>query len=284
MPDRWLARVLRRSYRQQMLDRADRNPLPLHSPAVVFAPHADDETLGCGGTILMKRRAGAAVNIVFMTDGRTSHAPFMPVDELVALRRCEAVEAGEKLGLTAENLIFLEYPDGELSSLVSPAVERVCDLLKTLQPEQVFVPFSGDPQPDHIATYQIVSAAVRLSGLPVTCYEYPVWFWYHWPWVSLRQPSLHEMKQVVKNTLQLGLFTTFDQHVAVETVLDEKRIALDSHLSQMTRLLSNPSWPILADVSRGEFLDCFFQPVEIFRASAKNGFVPVLMPDQKDQR
>src|SRR5687768_6580034 len=35
--------------------------------AMVFAPHPDDETLGCGGTILQKRRAGASMRIVFMT-------------------------------------------------------------------------------------------------------------------------------------------------------------------------------------------------------------------------
>jgi len=41
--------------------------------ATVFSPHPDDETLGCGGTIIKKKRAGAEVKIFYMTDGRKSH-------------------------------------------------------------------------------------------------------------------------------------------------------------------------------------------------------------------
>src|SRR5207248_577693 len=37
--------------------------------AIVFAPHQDDEVLGCGGTIVRKLRAGADVTVVFLTDG-----------------------------------------------------------------------------------------------------------------------------------------------------------------------------------------------------------------------
>jgi LmbE family N-acetylglucosaminyl deacetylase len=38
---------------------------------LVFAPHPDDETLGCGGTIANRVREGHEVEIFFMTDGRT---------------------------------------------------------------------------------------------------------------------------------------------------------------------------------------------------------------------
>src|SRR5512138_1319717 len=37
---------------------------------VVLAPHMDDETLGCGGTLAKHRRRGANVLAVFLTDGR----------------------------------------------------------------------------------------------------------------------------------------------------------------------------------------------------------------------
>jgi LmbE family N-acetylglucosaminyl deacetylase len=44
---------------------------------VVFSPHPDDETLGCGSTIIKKKRLGADVTIVFMTDGSKSHPHFI---------------------------------------------------------------------------------------------------------------------------------------------------------------------------------------------------------------
>jgi len=36
---------------------------------IIFAPHPDDETLACSGTIIKKIAEGCEVYIVFMTDG-----------------------------------------------------------------------------------------------------------------------------------------------------------------------------------------------------------------------
>ena len=44
------------------------NQTPNSDACIVFAPHQDDETLGSGGTIIQKKRKGADVKIVFMTD------------------------------------------------------------------------------------------------------------------------------------------------------------------------------------------------------------------------
>src|SRR4051812_37624433 len=40
---------------------------------IVFAPHQDDEALGCGAVIARKRNDGGAVHVVFLTDGSASH-------------------------------------------------------------------------------------------------------------------------------------------------------------------------------------------------------------------
>src|SRR5262245_2441565 len=37
---------------------------------LVLAPHPDDEVIGCGGTLYKHTRAGHAVTVVYMTDGR----------------------------------------------------------------------------------------------------------------------------------------------------------------------------------------------------------------------
>ena len=59
---RWTTAQLKLQTRE--LDRTSQR-----APAIVFAPHPDDETLGCGGTILKKRSLGAPVEVVFLTDG-----------------------------------------------------------------------------------------------------------------------------------------------------------------------------------------------------------------------
>src|SRR5947208_1953038 len=82
-------------------------PDDLARPTVVFAPHQDDEALGCGGTILRKRRAGAAVDIAFVTDGSQSHARLMDPAALSALRAREALAAAEVLGVEKGRVHFL---------------------------------------------------------------------------------------------------------------------------------------------------------------------------------
>ncbi len=41
--------------------------------ALVFSPHPDDESLGCGGTIIKKKSLGARVKLVHMTDGSAAN-------------------------------------------------------------------------------------------------------------------------------------------------------------------------------------------------------------------
>ena len=92
----------RRFYRRVMnriMSELDQNALG--RSAVVFSPHFDDETLGCGGTILKKKRAGADVKIVFMTDGSKSHRHLISENELKAIRASEGLAASSSLGLSA---------------------------------------------------------------------------------------------------------------------------------------------------------------------------------------
>src|SRR5688572_2212586 len=37
---------------------------------LALAPHMDDETMGCGGTLALHAQRGATVTVAFLTDGR----------------------------------------------------------------------------------------------------------------------------------------------------------------------------------------------------------------------
>jgi LmbE family N-acetylglucosaminyl deacetylase len=256
---RWLARTLQRGLmREWPRDHLRRS-------AVVFAPHPDDETLGCGGTIIHKKRAGADVAIVFMTDGSQSHAGLMAPDELCALRAREAVAAGEVLGVGRADLLFLDLPDGRLSQNEACGAEKVADLLRRRRPEQVFIPYHDDGPSDHLAANRIVQRALQACGHTATVLEYPVWFWYHWPWKRLEgrgRAGVGEVRDGLAATWRLC--RDFRCRVSVRDILDLKRKALEQHRSQVERLVPNPSWETLGDVAGGDFLRCFFQEWEIF--------------------
>ena len=43
---------------------------PIHNGKIlVFAPHPDDEILGCGGTLALLRQKGCSIKVIFVTDG-----------------------------------------------------------------------------------------------------------------------------------------------------------------------------------------------------------------------
>lgn len=235
---------------------------------MVFAPHQDDETLGCGGTIITRIGTGTDVAIVFMTEGRTSHAHLIPPSELVKIRRQEALAASRVLGIEEESVTFLDFEDGRLSEHYAAAVARVSSLLHEYKPDEVFIPYHREPNLDHLATNRIVLTALSAVGIaPVVC-EYPVWTWHHWPWVSLRQHTPPGTRAVIHNTFAnvfgIRLLKDFGYSSFIGDVIGQKAAALNEHRSQMTRLLPDPGWLTLSDVSDGDFLACFFQDYEVF--------------------
>ncbi|UJS17827.1 MAG: PIG-L family deacetylase [Candidatus Jettenia sp.] len=238
----------------------------LKRPAVVFSPHPDDETLGCGGTIIRKKRAGADVHIVFMTDGSQSHRQFISESVLKSIRRREAIEATRMLGVGQDNVTFLEFDDKKLWENRTIATDKVIDILLHHKPDKVFIPYYRETPPDHWATNKIVAAALRKIKKETMIYEYPIWFWNHWPWVtvpmSLRLKTIRTLRSIPFANLHLLL--DFRSSVDIGDTLEVKRAALHEYKSQMTRLIPDKKWPTLNDVSQGKFLNCFFQPREIF--------------------
>jgi len=89
---------------------------------IVFAPHPDDETLGCGGIIQQAVAMKLPVRIVWLTYGDNNEWSFMlyrkhivVMPEAVRLmgevRHHEAIEAAKILGVDTNQLAFLGYPD-----------------------------------------------------------------------------------------------------------------------------------------------------------------------------
>src|SRR5262249_4541517 len=138
-------------------------------------------------------------------------------------------------------------------------------VLQRAKPAEVYVPYYLDGPPDHLATTNIIAAAQRQCGSTATVCEYPVWFWYHWPWTELPRwgrAMLREFRQSCRRNWRL--LGDFHWSVRIDDVLDLKREALARHRTQMEHLVQDPDWVTLGDIARGEWLKCFFQKREIF--------------------
>jgi glycosyltransferase involved in cell wall biosynthesis/LmbE family N-acetylglucosaminyl deacetylase len=229
--------------------------------AMVFAPHPDDEVLGCGGTIAMKRRLGAPVTLVWMTDGRRSHSRFIDPDKLGAARRAEAVASARALGVGEQDIVFLGLPPGASWREGADAVARVGALIEELAPQEVYIPYRGDTHEDHRATRQVVRSALRSCTRPLTVCEYPVWFWRRWPWcrAPADKPLVGRARDMVAALLAVR---DLNRAHDVTTLLEAKRVALACHRTQTERMA--PGWPILAEIAGGEWLPYFFAGHEYF--------------------
>jgi LmbE family N-acetylglucosaminyl deacetylase len=149
---------------------------------VVLAPHMDDETIGCGGTLARHARAGATITVVFLTDGRhgggsrlkglTGEALRAEEEKLIATRKAEAQRALEKLGV--QSMLFLDIEDGTLQQ-DSGAAPRLRTILEQQRPELVYLPYFLEQHADHLAVSTIFLEATRDSTLRMQCIGYEVW-------------------------------------------------------------------------------------------------------------
>ncbi len=235
---------------------------------LVFAPHPDDETLGCGGTILRLRANGKRVRIVAMTDGGASHAHLMPEEELIALRKKELLEATALLNIPAEDVLFLDFPDQTLGRYKDDATEQVKEIIQRTKATTCFVPFHGDDHTDHKATNRFVRSAVFQLGQRTEVYGYPIWFWMRWPWIPIWEGLTKRTLRGIKNTYfavdGIHRGRDFTHAVSIEGWQEKKRRALHAHRTQMEALNNNADWVTLTGVGAGQFVERFFESHEVF--------------------
>src|SRR5207302_10387593 len=93
---------IKQAWRRALVLRArDWTEVTERRSCLVLAAHPDDETFACGATILRKTDAGTPVRVFIATDGRNANpsSAVLTAEELGAVRRAEAVEVGELLGV-----------------------------------------------------------------------------------------------------------------------------------------------------------------------------------------
>src|SRR5262245_10454423 len=108
---------------------------------LVLAPHPDDESLGCGGTMALLAEDGAEVRALIATDGEATRGAALAPEQIAERRRAEATEAGRAVGATVD---FLGLPDGALSERSDELAARLREAIEKYEPEAVFAPWLLD--------------------------------------------------------------------------------------------------------------------------------------------
>lgn len=124
---------------------------------LVIAPHPDDETIGCGGTICLHTDSGDRVKTVFLTSGELGLTK-LPEEEAKRVRESEAERAAELLGIA--EIFFLRFPDGYLSVHIPEAARALRSILEREMAELIYLPHECEAHPDHAMASLIVQGAL----------------------------------------------------------------------------------------------------------------------------
>lgn len=156
---------------------------------LVLAPHADDESLGCGGLLVQAVAAGLQPGVLVLTDGAGSHPRSVqyPPARLRAVREAEARVAVAILGV--EQIEFLGLPD-TAAPVAGVAFEAaVAAIVSAARGYGVLLaPWRHDPHCDHEAAHLMAVAAAERAELEHLAY--PVWGWTLDPAVTLEGPAV----------------------------------------------------------------------------------------------
>lgn len=146
---------------------------PLAGRVLVLVPHADDESLGCGGAIALHHRQGDRVKVVFVTDGGAGDPlGYYAGLDYRELRREEARRAASILGI--DEVIFWDYPDGRLLE-AGDLTERLWALLEADRPDIVYRPSTLELHADHWTLGAATETALQRYQATVVDFRYEIW-------------------------------------------------------------------------------------------------------------
>jgi LmbE family N-acetylglucosaminyl deacetylase len=129
---------------------------------LVVAPHADDETLGCGGTILKHIENGDEVYWLLVT-GMCKETGFTELQ--IKTRKLEISKVIESYKIT--ETFQLKLPPARLDTLaLGDVISAIADVVKCVQPEVVYTVYRNDAHSDHEVVFDAVMSATKSFRYP----------------------------------------------------------------------------------------------------------------------
>ncbi len=207
---------------------APKQPLaPPEGPVLVIAPHPDDETLGCGATILWLRSLGTRVRIVIVTDGSAcAIKSCLSPNKLAQIRQVEALKAIKTLGVPETDIVFLSHKDGCASQALDSIARDLSAQIWLSSPAWILFPYEIDGHEDHRAVAKAVQNLQKEGKITGRLLAYPIWFWPRGAIKHLFDPRRRKT------------------HLKVEAApfLDKKKEALSAYSSQFENITGEKTY------------------------------------------
>lgn len=242
--------------------------LPPMARVLAIAPHPDDETIGCGGTLARLADGGTRVQVVLVTDGGATLTAGRASRGVQSRRREEARAACEILGIDPPRCLGL--PDGAVAGRL-PELEQALDqAIDECRPDLLLAPWLLDAHPDHRAVSHALAGLVARGrfdpGAVDTSDGGPPQLWGYEAHTPILLP---------------------DRVIDITAVLDRKQAALRAHVTaglafELTTTLALNRWRSLATRAGDGAAEAFLtQPLDRLEAgvrSAEQAYGPLAGP------
>lgn len=123
---------------------------------LVVAVHPDDETLGCGGTLLRRKAEGSSIHWLILT--RATAPRFSP--EQVEQQAAQVERVSAAYGF--DSATWAHFPTTRLETLpLDSLVECIRDEVRTVEPTEVILPNRSDVHSDHRVAFAAGMAVTK---------------------------------------------------------------------------------------------------------------------------
>ena len=125
---------------------------------LVIAVHPDDETVGCGGTLLKHKASGDEVHwLICTTIDKTNSYYKTREDELKIV--ADAYKFNSVNNLRLKTMQVDEYG---MSSLI----DKISNVINTIKPNIIYLPFKGDVHSDHRKIFEASYSCTKSFRYP----------------------------------------------------------------------------------------------------------------------
>jgi LmbE family N-acetylglucosaminyl deacetylase len=134
----------------------------MNKKVLVVSPHPDDETLGCGGSILKHKAAGDEIYWLIMTkisaeSGYEVNCVEQREKEIELVRREFGFNDSFSMGFPAARLDTIKRQD---------LIESVSAVVTEVEPTVVYLPNRNDVHSDHTVTFDVVISSIKTFRAP----------------------------------------------------------------------------------------------------------------------
>ena len=129
---------------------------------LVIAPHPDDETLGCGGTLLRHYDESDEIFWLIITnitvkDGWSNIK--------VKQRETEIKDVSKKYRF--KKVFNFKLPTTKIDTFpLSQLIEKITDIYNKIEPEVIYMPFVGDVHTDHQIIVKALQSTIKWFRFP----------------------------------------------------------------------------------------------------------------------